>query len=146
MFTLPIILPVGGELKAQAGWAVGTGLWAKGQRRAAAWAIWITKHRSPLQPHPGDPQPPAPRPPGLGEDQSQLHLGPSPRGAAPSHHLPHGAHLDGRGCGTAGQVQSSLGRRLALLDAIPFTSISPLPTWHGYPHLPRAKGRLKMVS
>ena len=73
---------MGGELKAQAGWAVGTGLWAKGQRRAAAWAIWITKHRSPLQPHPGDPQPPAPCPPGIGEGQSQLHLGPSPRGGS----------------------------------------------------------------
>ena len=36
----PIILPVGEELKARAGWAVGVGLWAKGQRKAGGLVFW----------------------------------------------------------------------------------------------------------
>ena len=145
----PIILPVGGELKARAGWAVGVGLWAKGQRKAGGLVFWPSGSPStevfcsPIQ---VTLNPLPPNPPGLGEDRSQLHLGPSPHRAAPSCHLPHRAHLDGRGRGMAGQVQSSLGRRLALLDVIPFVSVSPLPTWHGYPYFRRGKGRLKVVS
>ena len=88
----PIILPVGGELKARAGWAVGVGLWAKGQRKAGGLVFWPSGSPStevfcsPIQ---VTLNPLPPNPPGLGEDRSQLHLGPSPHRAAPTSHTGH---------------------------------------------------------
>lgn len=40
MFTHPSFCLWEGELKARAGWAVGIGLWAKGQRKAGGLVFW----------------------------------------------------------------------------------------------------------
>lgn len=64
MFTHPSFCQWEGSLKLKlvGQWAWGFGPRGKGEQRPGVLAIWITEHRSPLQSHPGDPQPPAPPP------------------------------------------------------------------------------------
>lgn len=144
MFTHPSFCCGKGELKARAGWAVGIGLWAKGQRKRAAWCSGHPghKHRSPLQPHQVTLNPP----PGLGRTENQLHLGPSPHRAAPSRHLPRRAHLDGWGRGMSRPGAVIFGKKAGAPGRDPVCVCLPSANMARLSLFPEGQGRLKVVT